>query len=1068
MDKKYISAGAGSGKTYTITTNVAKMVDNGLLKPDQIIMTTYTKAAAQELREKAKKELANLGKYREAQQMEHALIGTVHAVANTFLTKYWYLLGITPDAAAMEEDELTRYRDQSLRGLLSKEDRRFMYDFCERYEIQYLSTEHKAGLNYEFWTKDLCQVLDYMQWYSISDEQLDKSLATTESIIKCLEPRDESLQSVLTDDFYQEVEDFFGLKNELTDKQQATKDFYYSLRDIKTVDAKLAKKFNDKDHIKLVITVQKIKYVLSGPATDKVSAFINEAASFTAESANDLRKYAAIIFRLAKEWRKMYREYKDVHHLIDFNDMEVMFLKLLEMEEVQEDIKSRFTHLFVDEFQDSNPMQVNIFQRLSSLLNTCYVGDKKQAIYGFRGSDTDLTEAVADSIKEKEPLKHSYRSVESLVNFSNTIFTKIFSNMPPEEVKLEMPPTNGNTTSVDAPLQLWAWEKDAELALRIQQFILQEQQKPAEVRIEPKDIAVLARSNDELDKLADELRQLHVPVCRESNDIKESRTGRLVKALLTLVASPSNQLARAEVAYLTAAGYHVGKIIEDRIDHLNLEKEKNEYLMDLSILKRLDQLMKYHDPDDTETSLNIMGYQSISALLETLIIELDLYAMVQSWESASAEETNLQVFVDLAKKYEESATRLARPATINGFINYFCENEQKGAANEVGVRLFTYHKSKGLEWKVVIMLSLDDDVSQDTEIAKKSVQGCHYHRKDKPTPENTNPPMSISLVRNIYGKKKEVIDAVTARLQKHPYWNEIRLQAVSESARLLYVGVTRARNILILAAKGKKNDNTINLSWFRSVGFEDIVQVLPNDLDEMDIFKVGIPFRIEQLNPEEKLLEWLQKENKGTHDLVDSFSSLTHLRNIAPSKAGNTPHDINVLNQVTKRMEVVNKKEEEAQMGDFIHQVFCCMDDSITKERICELRSAYGFTEKNIPNPEELFEAWDFLINKLTSTYGKETKRHHEMPFRHLDDQGRMVSGYMDFIWETEKGYVIVDYKTCPGGYDLVFKPSSEHYAGRHGDQLDCYQHALEAKGDKPVLARVIYYPVTQYMAEIK
>ena len=167
-------------------------------------------------------------------------------------------------------------------------------------------------------------------------------------------------------------------------------------------------------------------------------------------------------------------------------------------------------------------------------------------------------------------------------------------------------------------------------------------------------------------------------------------------------------------------------------------------------------------------------------------------------------------------------------------------------------------------------------------------------------------------------------------------------------------------------------------------------------------------------------------------------------------------------------MEVVNKKEEEAQMGDFIHQVFCCMDDGITKERICELRSAYGFTEKNIPNPEELFDAWDFLINKLTDTYGKDVKRHHEMPFRHLDAQGRMVSGYMDFIWETEKGYVIVDYKTCPGGYELVFKPSSEHYAGRHGDQLDCYQQALEANGTKPVLARVIYYPVTQYLAEIK
>ena len=101
MAKTFISAGAGSGKTYRITTDVAKMVFDHKLNPDQVIMTTFTKAAAQELREKAKKELVNLGKHREAQQMEHALIGTVHSVANTFLTKYWYLLGIMPDAAAM-------------------------------------------------------------------------------------------------------------------------------------------------------------------------------------------------------------------------------------------------------------------------------------------------------------------------------------------------------------------------------------------------------------------------------------------------------------------------------------------------------------------------------------------------------------------------------------------------------------------------------------------------------------------------------------------------------------------------------------------------------------------------------------------------------------------------------------------------------------------------------------------------------------------------------------------------------------------------------------------------------
>ena len=193
MTKTFISAGAGSGKTYRITTDVAKMVFDHKLNPEQVIMTTFTKAAAQELREKAKKELVNLGKHREAQQMEHALIGTVHSVANTFLTKYWYLLGIMPDAAAMEENELQLYRDHSLRGLLEQKDRTFLFKYAEKYNVIYDSKERKSGINYEFWKADLCKVLDFMQWYGINEEQLSNSLKITESFITCLdEPKDDT------------------------------------------------------------------------------------------------------------------------------------------------------------------------------------------------------------------------------------------------------------------------------------------------------------------------------------------------------------------------------------------------------------------------------------------------------------------------------------------------------------------------------------------------------------------------------------------------------------------------------------------------------------------------------------------------------------------------------------------------------------------------------------------------------------------------------------------------------------------------------------------------------------
>lgn len=1036
--KRFITAGAGSGKTYTVTTEVARRVKEEGLRPEQVIMTTFTKAAAQELREKAKKELIKIGLPRKAQQMEHALIGTVHSVANTFLTKYWYLLGIMPDACALEEDELQIFRDQSLRGILTKDDKDVLYRYSEKYNITYPSGGHKRGLNYEFWKDDLCQVLDYMQWYNITDEQLAKSLnETTESFVKLLETGDEDTAKNMVSKVIMEILDTIGEAKRFTAKMKEEKAFVEGL-DIENLT-------DDQQEKLLEIVNGRTKKQKFGAA---YLDYTKGLPLLNTDIATDHREYAKIIFRLAKKWRSIYRKFKDEHHLIDFNDMEEMFLQLLDMDEVREDIQARYSALYVDEFQDSNPMQVRIFQKLSDLIDTCYVGDKKQAIYGFRGSDTELTTAVADSIEEKQTLEHSYRSIEPLVNFSNAIFSKVFEGMG--DVTLKMPTENGNYTPVASPLRLWQWGKDKDLALQIQQLILRE-------GLDYKDVAVLARGNRELDSLAEELRELDIPVCRENENIKDSRTGRLIKALLTLMTTPYNMLARAEVAYLTEPGYHVTRIIEERLDNLALESsEHKHYLESLPILQRLFALRS-----------EIMA-QSVSAMLESMIIECDLYALVHRWENANAEETNLQVFIDLAKKYEESATRLARPATVAGFIEYFCNQCQKGAADNSGVRLYTYHKSKGLEWKVVIMLSLDQDAQDVEKIAKRCVLGCHNHREQLPTPECPNPPMTISLVRNVYTSgRSSLSSAIISRLQQHPRWEAICEAEKQEQARLLYVGVTRARNTLILAAKGK--EGTIDLNWFRSTGLDSVQQTL-TDAPQQDVLGIGIPVAIERLDLE-NLMPMPQQEQKQVINISAAFSALDHFRDLSPSHAGTTPHELGrVLNDKEQRIPetVAKDREAYARMGDFIHQVFCCMDDGIGKEAIEALRSDYGFTPKNMPEPEKLRDAWCFLISQLEQTYGKAVRRIHEMPFRHLDDGGHYVSGFIDFVWETEDAYIVVDYKTCASNYAHIFRPESEHYAGRHGDQLDCYQRALEADGKKPVKARLIYYPITGFLVEVK
>ena len=227
-----------------------------------------------------------------------------------------------------------------------------------------------------------------------------------------------------------------------------------------------------------------------------------------------------------------------------------------------------------------------------------------------------------------------------------------------------------------------------------------------------------------------------------------------------------------------------------------------------------------------------------------------------------------------------------------------------------------------------------------------------------------------------------------------------------------------------------------------------------------------MPFYIEHVD-QDNLLKWHEESMNRVHDMAADYSPLDNMLHVSPSKAGNTPHDIVQINVKECRMHA-DSKGQDALMGDFIHQVFCCCDDNISVEQIVQLRNSYGFTDMNMPEPGRLLDSWKYLTDTLEARYGKAIKRHHEKPFRHLDSNGHVVSGYIDLIWETDDAYVVVDYKTCPGRSVVVFDPVNEHYAGRHGDQLDCYQRALEAEGKKKVVARIIYYPVTQFMVEVK
>jgi ATP-dependent exoDNAse (exonuclease V) beta subunit len=435
---------------------------------------------------------------------------------------------------------------------------------------------------------------------------------------------------------------------------------------------------------------------------------------------------------------------------------------------VKEDIRENFKYVFVDEFQDSSPTQVKMFEKLSAIVgrdedddykitigkntfnlhNSVWVGDFKQAIYGFRGADTALTKAVADIIEANmktnprqfslHTLDTSYRSYQQIVDKTNEIFEYSFSGiLSPENVHLNhnrAQPANFGSLRTWTPNGNNESERIVDLCARLEKLVLKTR--------DPSKIAVLARKKAHYDKIINELRKRNIPVSIETEIEPSCDEVQLIIALLRLVINPYDAYSRALVTFLTEKDFDAGKVIDSKLDfseNYKKAKEKGEenlpeYLSKKTIISKFME------------KKSVFSSQTIHSLVESLIIELDLFNLCRNWDSAEISDVILQALIDAAGKYEELCAASAIPPTISGYIAYISDKENlKSGGSKNGIVFMTIHKSKGLEWDHVILLSLKADESEIGQFIKHEVFGVSFYHKDAPSSENLYPPMIVNL-----------------------------------------------------------------------------------------------------------------------------------------------------------------------------------------------------------------------------------------------------------------------------------------------------------------------------------
>ena len=998
----YIIAGAGSGKTYRLTEEMVSKVKKGLCTPSQIIASTFTDAAAADLKKNAREKFLQHELYSEAAELDSAAIGTVHSIGLRYIKKYWYKLGLTASVETITEDVKSDYLDRTLTKVVTDDDVAAFRVFAVNFGIkQSMST--KIGDN--FW-KPLVQ-----------------------GIV--------------------ETANAFGIKDLTISEEKSLE----------------------------------LAQLLLG--ADGRFSFVKEPK----RSENEMRAmyYGCIerIFKIARDWSTLFERFKEEHGLIEFNDMESKFIQLLEDKEVQADISQSVKYVFVDEFQDSNPKQIKIFDMLSDLVEHSYwVGDPKQAIYGFRGCDTVLVQALTDKIvedtKNKVPgmdfdtLKESRRSLRPLVDTTSAVFTKVFDKLNADRVVLIAHRTESLPNNTPA---LWHWEQKKTLEpgkqrasaskgklfnsiarqirdivdgnSEIKEVFDKNSGKPR--RAQYSDIAVLARSNDDVDDITNALLAKDIPVVMESAVDVNCKELRLVRLLLNYMIDES-PLLKAEIAHLLF-GVKTDKVIED--------KQKVLTLADFDKLTALKERVKTLPVTD---------------IVKTLVIELDIINRCPKWGNAAKRQRTLQAVIEDAKNFDANAIALGQASSIEHYLKHLDDEGiivKEGFFRE-GVRVMTYHKSKGLQWNIVILCSLDNDSLNEKKLKKRFVFGVNYVRTTDPTADNFYSDYYLTCLPSFLSAPQsplpEDMMSDIEKLVDKPYQKYEGRQSY-ESQRVLYVGVTRARDYLITTSLAGKS-----MKWLEDSG---ITPVIDGTADYQAIWGKGKGIELSRFVQVEDDGKYKSKPEPSDYYCRKENKSATvfDVKYLSPSKMEDDtlaqqvqPKVLYPVQNHTPRPIKVNTGDEYDVMGTCIHNIFAIYRPEAAREEMInkaqQTVDAFGMS-RMLPDVDGIIDSIAALYQFLEEQYGKAVKIQHEVPFRY-ESNGQVFTGEMDLLWYTaEKECVLIDFKNFPGKMGEALDKKHDKYVGKYAVQLKAYQYALVDAGID-VKTTLIYYSVLGCLVEIQ
>ena len=896
-----VAAAAGSGKTEVLSERIARKVASNRWDIDRLLVLTFTTAAAKNMivriENKISERLLSTNKeedliYLRKQRMlmNDAYISTIDSFCLNVLKKFYYLVEEKIDNEIKYLSPNFSILSNS-RGLLNETVGNVLEQLVQEDSntTDLLFTVFGSKQNISSYIIDLYyKLLNIPNFQNYLDEDFTK---LNDLVINNFEIEDNSIidkfnkVSELTQkesidiaiDFCKYVQQYL-----IDSKKESSLDILSLVNLDETKKEKIAK-YADEDEVSIKSNqeqLEELEELISKLNTqfeieDNIydTGLLSEVHGVLIDYLNYfkvLEKMNLLSKSITSVLKKLHNDFikrKRENNFLDFSDLNHLAIKALAREENGEIVpseaaqfyKNYFLEIYVDEYQDNNNLQEYILNLIKGEgVYFFRVGDVKQAIYGFRGSNPDLFEQKYNSYKKLEidnysekqeysfedesegiciVLKENFRSDVNILKSSNYIFNRLMGNKNAgvsygEDSALYYPKAKEKNSSEIIPTRLINGKMNYFTGELLEDKKSYREQSIENIAYEIllgikngkkySDYAILVRNSTKMSSFKEVFAKYNIPLFfKEKVGFTESNAFNILYNILRFLDNTNRDASLLAILHTEVFDYS-----NDELLKLSITKGKNLF----EKLQNSEKEKDYNTVNLLKKWLNFSLNNSLPNLLECIAIDTDFKNYLVTIDTNDEELDYYENFIDIVNDYQNIDNKLSGLANQLKIIKNDEVFETKKRTPNDSVTLSTIHISKGLEYKIVFVADLD------TSFSKRGYTGELLFTEI----------FGLSINVEELGQKFGLVSSNIEKLNQLFKYNSIliKLREREEEVRNLYVALTRAENSLHLVSPNgvelnneKAKDKPLYQALIEDDNFEKILNNLLSDYGEEFIFE---------------------------------------------------------------------------------------------------------------------------------------------------------------------------------------------------------------------------------------